>query len=154
AGPAYLRSAAFSPDGKLLAGGFNDRFRLWDLAAFQEIHPFGPAPTPGTVVAFSPDGKLFASGENTRSVVPIWHLDGGKPLHRLELKGTYVVACAFAPDSRTLAVACGDNLVHLWDAATGQEIRRLKGHEDMVLSLAFSSDGKTLASGGGVGDRS
>jgi RNA polymerase sigma factor (sigma-70 family) len=47
---------AFSPDGKILAGGVHDSVRLWDAATLREIRRFS-LPNPVTGVAFSRDGR-------------------------------------------------------------------------------------------------
>src|SRR5262249_34113184 len=58
---------------------------------------------------------------------------------------------AWSPDSKTLALAGGDNSdsIYLWDVATGKCVCRLKaGNDHGICSLAWSPDSKTLASAG------
>jgi WD40 repeat protein len=59
-----------------------------------------------------------------------------------------VQAVTFAPDSRTLASAGNDAMIHLWKQSTGKELARWAAHKHAVLCLAFSPDGRLLASGG------
>lgn len=56
-----------------------------------------------------------------------------------------LLACAIAPDDRTLALAGEDGLVHLVDRTT-DERRALAGHAMKIYGLAFSPDGERLAS--------
>jgi WD40 repeat protein len=57
-----------------------------------------------------------------------------------------VLAAAFSPDGRWLAVGSGRHVL-VYEAATWRRVHELKGHEKIVLSLAFSRDGRYLASG-------
>src|SRR5207245_2562326 len=56
---------------------------------------------------------------------------------------------AFAPDSKTLAIASADGTASLWDAATGQLRAALN---DAQEPFAFSPDSKTLATFMGLDD--
>ncbi|MBI1913370.1 MAG: WD40 repeat domain-containing protein [Planctomycetes bacterium] len=99
-------------------------------------------------VAFSPNGKLLAactSEPKEKGFVTVWDVATRRPLFtRSSEKGLPDVA--FAPDSKTLAVAGYDRTVRLFDASTG-ELRRSLQHPKEARSVAFSPDGKTLATG-------
>jgi WD40 repeat protein len=140
-----IRSVAFSPDGRLLAGAVDDLVCLWDLATGDQLHILNS----GRIryvssVAFSPDGQMLASADET---LRLWDPASGHQLNALTSDSfTRISSVAFSPDGRLLATGAVNKTVHLWDPATGQHIRTLTGHTGAVKSVAFSPDGQLLAS--------
>ncbi|PQE16116.1 hypothetical protein CJF30_00011140 [Rutstroemia sp. NJR-2017a BBW] len=147
---SIVNSVTFSPDGKQVVSGSEDRtVRLWDTATGQQILP----PLEGhsswvNSVAFSTDGKQIVSGSSDRTV-RLWDTATGKPiLPPLEGHTGWVNSVAFSPDGTQIVSGSYDQTVRLWDAATGKPILPLlEGHTGEVNSVAFSSDGKQVVSG-------
>ena len=79
-----VRSVAFSPDGRTLVTGGDDRMaRLWDAATGRALLPPIRHRAPVTRVAFSPDGKWLAID----LVTAIWVLLYIVPLEAAALFG-------------------------------------------------------------------
>jgi WD40 repeat protein/energy-coupling factor transporter ATP-binding protein EcfA2 len=137
----------FSPDGRLIATGSEDKtVKLWDAASHQEIATLSGHTDSINHIAFSPDSKTLASASEDKTV-KLWDTASHQEIATLSGHEEGVYAIAFSPDGKTLASASLDNTVKLWDTTSHQAIATLKGHEMGVYAVAFSPDGKMLASG-------
>jgi WD40 repeat protein len=144
---SLVNSAAFSPDGKTLASGNDDKtIKLWNVASGKEIRTLAGHTGSVYSVAFSPDGKTLASGswDNT---IKLWDAASGKEIRTLAGHTGWVYSVAYSPDGKTLASGSNDTTIKLWDVASGNEIRTLAGHTDLINFVAFSPDGRCLATG-------
>jgi WD40 repeat protein len=140
-------SIGFSPDGKMLASGSEDKtIRLWDVASGAELRALRGHSSYVRAVAFSPDGKTLASG-GSDDPIRLWDVASGTELRALTGHSEAVSSVAFSPDGKTLASGGSNMVIRLWDVASGTELRTFKGHSHIVNSVVFTPDGKTLASG-------
>ena len=142
-------SVAFSPDGTLASGSWDNTVKLWDVATGENIATLEEHEEQVRSVAFSPDGTLLASGSEDNTV-KLWDVATRTNIATLgyykDCAGVYSVV--FSPDGTILASGSWDNMVRLWDIATRTNIAILnREYYDTLISVAFSSDGTTLATG-------
>jgi RNA polymerase sigma factor (sigma-70 family) len=151
-----VNTIAFSPDGKQVATGGNDRtVRFWDSNTGKELRQLPVQAMAVDCLAYSPDGATLATGGGG-GVSHLWEASTGKPMYTLRGPTSWAVRLAFSRDGGTLIVANRDDLVQgaplrLWDVATGKERVRFAGHQRTAFGVAFSPDGRTIVSGGGDG---
>ncbi len=147
-GTAY--AAAFSPDGRRLAAGWDGVVTAWDWRSDRPLHTFPGHEKRPISVAFSRDGRRLATG-TWGGTVRLWDAEaGGEPLCTFPKSRDArhpVTALAFGPNGERLVTASFNRRVDVWGTTNGALLRTLK-HKRLVLGAAFSTDGRRLASGG------
>jgi len=148
----YVRSIAFSPDGKrLFAGGGPPQqwgeIKVWDVATGELLHTLRGHKDCIYSVAVSPDGKLVASGSYDKSL-EVWDAQSGQELKSLIDHIDAVFAVAFSPDGKLLASGSQDRTVKIWNVASGERLYTLNDALDGITGIAFSPSGEYLAAAG------
>jgi WD40 repeat protein len=147
-GSGTAESAAYSPDGRLLAVGL-ERDGVEVMSASRrnvllnikwETEFYNPIAT----IAFSPDSRLLATGDR-EPTVRLWDAKDGKLVWALEGHTLPVYDVAFSPDGTILASASQDKMVRLWRVEDGSLLQILE-HPRHVLDVTFSPNGQLLAS--------
>ncbi len=79
-----------------------------------------------------------------------WNLETRRPL-TLPTQWKGIMAFAFNPDGKLLALGFLDGKVEVWDTASGELIQRLAAHsrDTRIDAVSFSPDGRSLTAIGG-----
>jgi WD40 repeat protein/serine/threonine protein kinase len=150
-----LRSLAWSPDGRSLAGATWAGIQIWEPESGNEICTLNP---PAKWIAWNPDGRRLAATGLLEPELIVWDtvdrtrvltLGGRSRGYTDELLGL-----AWSRDGRRLAFATFDRRVEIWDVSSGAKVLTLVGHPKdagptyLPMLLAWSPDDKQLLSSG------
>jgi WD40 repeat protein len=112
-----INSLAFSPDGKILASGSQDKtVKLWKLETGEEIYTLAGHSDDVCSVAFSPNGKILASSSKDKTI-KLWSLKNRQSIYTFTGLDGAVYSVAFSPDSEILAAGCEDKNITLFPCA-------------------------------------
>jgi WD40 repeat protein len=105
---------AFSPDGKLLAGGsYDSTVTIWDVASEHVVRTLsGSGKIEG--VCFSSDGHLIGAG-NREGMVRFWEADTGQEVLALT-RLAIAFSVRFSPDDKRVVTTAG-SAIDIWTVA-------------------------------------
>jgi WD40 repeat protein len=160
--PQMPVSAAFSPDGKVLAvGGLstwpNGIVWLYDTSDWSEIRSL-PAPGQNVLaLKFSADGSLLAGG-GSDGKIRLWNTARWE-VQRTLFHARQVSSLAISPDGQTLVSnfcttsgtsGCEVGGMVVWNINNGSILHKFSS---LAETAAFSPDGSLLAAGSGANER-
>lgn len=176
--PVWMRAAALSPDGALLATGARDGVvRLWSTVDGKFVRELKGHGRDVYSAAFHPDGKSLATGDYDGKILH-WDLAEGKLVRTVDVPGLItrnpeylcdvggVRALAFDAKGERLAASglkdaksntfCpGVPAGFVFDWASGKEAAKARVKEGPIdggmTSVRFMGDGVMVASGEGAG---
>ena len=141
-----ILATAFSPDGKLVAVGCQDRTVYLVDVRTTKVRVLRGHTDQVATVAFSHDGgRLASAGMGGR--IRLWNLRKGSVELLTGHKGT-VRHLAFSHDGSMIASAGWDGTVRLWDSLSRAPVRVLRGHTGRVRRVAFGPKDRLLATAG------
>ena len=141
----WTRALSFSPDGKILASGCDDRtVHLWDVSTGQRRQVLPGHAGWVLFVAFSQDGKFLASSSEDKTI-KLWNIQTNQCYRTFGGHTAWVCYVAFSCDGR-IASASADRTLKLWDIETGQCLKTIQAHDNVIGFVTFSADGQTLVS--------
>lgn len=133
---SFLLASAFSPDGKLIAGGARGQVILWDAKSGRRLTESETRDT-CRYLTFSPDGKLLATVHEARLIEPrarvrVWRITEHNELREVQCFPSFVLPAgvwhaAFSPDGSTVISGDHAGTIQVWNLDTGEERVRFHG---------------------------
>lgn len=131
---------AFSPDGRLAAGSWEDgQIKLIDVASGRTLRSLEGHTLMVRRLCFDPSSTRLASASFDGSAV-VWDIESGQRIHTLT-HDDKVRCVSFSPDGGILATGGDDTMVRLWSTTTGEELRRMSAHTRAIHAVRSSTDG-------------
>jgi len=138
----FVVTAAYSPDGSLLATSVGETVRLWSVATGKQAAVLNGMRGPVTALVFSPDGKRIATG-NIYGRVRVWKASSGQSLNAPEPHPDGAATITYGPGGLLASGGFGGR-IRVWKGLTAS--RSLTVIPAMISALAFSPSGDQLAS--------
>jgi len=144
-----LRSVAWSPDGKYLVFGGNDRkVSVLDVRRGKIIAAMQGHSDSVWSVAWTSDGSHVVSCADDHTV-RFWDMATGESrLLSGHTDAVWSVACS-PTDPTSIVSGSDDSTVRVWNAETGIATTIISGCTSAAWSVTWSADGQTLTSGTG-----
>jgi WD40 repeat protein len=151
AGVGAVRSAAFSPDGNLIATGHFGKYvtLLWDAKTGKAVpRPKTFGVHTGTVRSVAFSGKLIMTASADGSI-KFWNVETGELMPHMSIgsedrTGPYRSAL-FSPDGMHVVTATDQGDVRLWQTRSGKLIQELTAGAGETWKASFDPDGARIA---------
>jgi WD40 repeat protein len=118
----YVRSAAFSSDGKLLATGITDKtVDVWNLSQRKLLMTLGGHRKEVRFIAFTRDDTLLASA-CTDGIIRFWDVSLGREVFTLNTETDKLADLMFTPDGLEMKAVYEAGIIRTWRIASDAEI--------------------------------
>ncbi|MEY4934392.1 MAG: hypothetical protein RIS64_751 [Bacteroidota bacterium] len=146
-----LTSMAYSPDGRFLLTGAQDKsLKLWSITTGTIMRTIANAhDTYVYAVAYSPDGKKIASGGYDGSI-KVWDAMNYTLLYQAKRGSDPIHSLSFTTDNNTIAIVAGSaGGIIQWHYLTSKLVLSplLSINKADVTQIVFSKNGRWLATG-------
>jgi len=167
--PVQFSSFTVDPSGEVVVAGSIDSFEIfmWSVQTGKLLDILSGHEGPVSSLSFSPTGNFLASGSWDKSV-RLWNVYGRSRAVEPFQFGAEVLALAFRPDGKELAITTLDGQVTFYDVDQGRQKSVIEGRKDIsggrkaddritaannssgksYNSLAYTADGQCIIAGG------
>lgn len=141
---ANVLSVAFSPDGKYLVSGSEDKVLLiYDLTLNEPNAKFTDNYFPPRAIIVTQVNNLFMGAGPDIKMVDL----NNNTLAVYKGNSTHIWSISYAPERNKLVAGSYDYTVKVWNIASQEIELQLEGHKKSTLPVAFSPDEKYIVSG-------
>ncbi len=140
------RAVAFSPDGKLVAGGGIDRLiKIWNLESGRELFTL-PTNITSYQLAFNPHNQTLLASLTEMNTIDIWDITVPKRIAQLDVGNYYNASFAFLTDQRMMVFADpAKGKLRSWETVNWSELPEKTLTLSEQLSFGkLSQDGKKI----------
>ncbi|MHA2334001.1 MAG: WD40 domain-containing protein [Candidatus Hodarchaeales archaeon] len=139
----WVRTVAFSPDGKILTSGGDDSIiRLWNVEDGTLNSTLSGHSGDIESLIYSPDGSILVSGD-LDGMIKVWDVVSGDNYTHSGLSP--IMCLAISPDGKTLVSGTVNGLIEIWNT-TNWKKQYFEAHGEAVRAVDFSADGKLMVS--------
>jgi WD40 repeat protein len=146
--PAPILCASYSPGGRLVAVGCEDKYkvvRISNARTGEVVHSLAGHTRKVHSLAFSRNGRFLLTG-SWDYTARLWDVETGVPLGEPLRHHDLVQSVAFSSEGRLAMTGSDDYMTRLWEIPDGK-LRHLLRHPDKVQTVCFSPDGLLMAAG-------
>jgi WD40 repeat protein len=138
--PVY--AAAWSPSGKLIAGGGKEKFLVcWDSNSGEPTNKLVGSAEDVAACAFVSDKLLISAGTN--GIMRVWEVDANRSIRSQQAHRQHVVQVLVAPSGSWYATASWDKTIKIWNLQHKTKFSIPEGAQ-AITSIVSTADERLL----------